>query len=77
MKILKKPENLIFDTENPEKTEFNLEPISIPIPLHHSTDKTDWDFLSQYFKQNDGIEHPIFNNFGESYFFAYPFNSLH
>lgn len=70
MRILKKPENVIFDTENPEKVEINSEVIKNPIPLHHSTNVTDWDFLSEHFKSKDEIKHPIFNHFGESYFYC-------
>ena len=70
MKILKKPENTIFDTENPEKIELNFDPaIKSHTPLHHSTDKTDWDLLSEYIK----TQHPIFDNFGESYFYCLSF----
>jgi len=69
MRILKNPDNLIFDTENSQKIEINSETIKTFIPLHHSTNKTDWDFLSEHFKSNEEIKHPIFNNFGDSYFY--------
>jgi len=70
MKILKKPENIIFDTDNPEKIEINSDHVKSSIPLHHSTSMTDWDFLSLYFKSKDENKHPIFMNFGESYFYC-------
>lgn len=70
MKILKRPENVIFDTENPDKMEFNPVPKSLPNPLHHLTTKTDWDFLSEHFKPKEEIKHPIFNDFGNSYFYC-------
>jgi hypothetical protein len=70
MKILKRPENVIFDTENPDKMEFKPIPKYLPAPLSEITLKTDWEFLSVYFKQKEGIEHPIFNSFGSSYFYC-------
>ena len=66
MKILKRPENLIFDTENPDKIEISkLLSAKELSALHHVTDQTDWEFLSEYFRP----ESQIFNDFGNSYFY--------
>jgi len=70
MKILKRPENIVFDTENPDKMKFSTNEKGLPTPLHYITTKSDFDFLSEYFKAKDGIKHPIFNNFGNSYFYC-------
>jgi len=69
MKILKMPEGVIFDTENPNKIEFNPCPKGTRTPLHYLTeDNTVWEFLSIYFKPEKGTQHPIFKNFINSYF---------
>jgi len=70
MRILKRPENLIFDTEDPDKMEFSSAFETLPTPLHHVTTKTDWDFLSEHFKPKDKMQHPIFYDFGNSYFYC-------
>lgn len=72
MKILKRPENVIYDTENPDKMEFNSTRIDVDLttPLHHLTTKTDWDFLSEFFKPQGRIQHPIFNDFGNSFYYC-------
>ena len=65
MKILKRPDNVIFDTDNPDSTEsrLNLEPST---PLHHMHDQSDWDFLTDQF----GTDHPVFQDFGRSYYYV-------
>ena len=70
MKILKRPENMVFDTDNPDKMEFNPTVKAPLTPLHHLTTQTDWDFLLEHFKPVAGKRHPIFNNFGNSYFYG-------
>lgn len=70
MKILKRPENVIFDTENPDKMEFNPTPKELPTPLHQILFKTDWDFLSEHFKPKENIPHPVFKDFEKSYFYC-------
>ena len=67
MKILKRPVGWIFDTDNPDAIiEGQSEKVSGLKPLHHTTDKTDYDFISQYFIR----ENPIWENFGNSYFYC-------
>lgn len=69
MKILKMPEGVIFDTENPNKIEFNPCPKGTKTPLHYLTEEnTVWEFLSKYFKSKSEVQHPIFKNFTNSYF---------
>ncbi len=71
MKILKKPDNIIFDTKNPNFFEFNPVPKSLPIiRLNEVSLKSDYDFLSENFSPRENILHPIFLNFGSSYFYC-------
>ena len=70
MKILKRPENIIFNTETPNLMEFNPIPLSLPVPLNQVTLKTDYDFLSERFLPIENIQHPIFLNFGKSYYYC-------
>lgn len=70
MKILKLPDHVIFDTDNPDKMEFKPSPIFIASSLHQVTSNTDWDFLSDHFKPVDGVGHPIFKDFGKSFFYV-------
>lgn len=66
MKILKRPNGIIFDNLNLEKKEYNpYSGFGNPIPLHHFHEKTDFEFLSDHFPK----DHSIFNNFGNSYFY--------
>lgn len=67
MKILKRPVNLIYDTEKPYSFEYGSESSSADlVPLHHVTDQHDYEFLKGHFKET----HPIFNDFGSSYFYV-------
>lgn len=70
MKILKRPDNIVFDTENPDKMDFNPIPTHGLTPLHQTIDKSEWDFLTQFFTEKKGFEHPIFRDFGQSYFYC-------
>lgn len=66
MKILKNPNAVIYDTTNIDSREFNSHKGSgNPIPLHHTHEKTDYEFLSEYFPK----AHPIFDNFSECYYY--------
>lgn len=67
MKILKRPVNIIYDTDYPNRLEFDPAVTAIDRkPLHHFTQQTDYDFLQEHFK---GPDHPIYNDFGNSYFY--------
>ncbi|MEQ8548719.1 MAG: hypothetical protein RIC03_12455 [Cyclobacteriaceae bacterium] len=74
MKILKRPENILFDTDNPTKMEFSeINPLLTKTPQLHEvrTDpKTDYEFLSDHFKPILDKEHPIFRDFGHSFFYV-------
>lgn len=66
MKILKNPNAIIYDTENIDSKELNPHKgYGNPIPLHHFHQKTDYEFLNEYFPN----EHPIFINFSQSYYY--------
>ena len=66
MKILKKPENIIYDTNIIDHTYRNpRENYGYPIPLHHTHNMTDFEFLRQYFNEN----HKIFTNFSQSFYY--------
>ena len=69
MKILKKPDNIIFDTDKPDHMKFSRIPFGLPESLNAVTTKTDYDFLSEHFRPNGNIVHPIFKDFGSSYYF--------
>lgn len=66
MLILKRPGNLLFDTENPYECKsivtFNRDMIS---PLNSA--KTEWDFLHDLFPSDS----QIFDNFGSSFFYRF------
>ncbi|MDO5666043.1 MAG: hypothetical protein Q4G63_12420 [Bacteroidia bacterium] len=70
MKILKRPDNIIFDTENPNVMEFNPTPKGLPIKLSEITLKSDFDFLSEHFKPRENVNHPIFSKFFDSKYFC-------
>ncbi len=70
MQILKRPDNVIFDTENPDYMEFNPTPNALPTALHHLIAKSEWDFLTEFFKPRQGIQHPIFRDFSNSHFYC-------
>ncbi|MFM9952381.1 MAG: hypothetical protein ACKV1O_30910 [Saprospiraceae bacterium] len=70
MKILKRPENIVFDTENPDKMDFTPMPTHGLTPLHQTIVETEWDFLTQFFAGIAGYDHPIFKDFGQSYFYC-------
>lgn len=66
MKILKSPNAVIYDTTNKDSREFKpLKGFGNPIPLHHTHEQTDFEFLSEHFPK----EHPIFDNFSQSYYY--------
>ena len=67
MKILKRPENVVFDTENPNHMEYLPTAKPQPTPLHQATGRGDLEFLSEYFQTE---EHPIFRDFGNSYIYV-------
>jgi len=70
MKILKRPENIVFDTENPDKMDFAPMPTQGLTPLHQTIEQAEWDFLTQFFTGTAGCDHPIFKDFGQSYFYS-------
>ncbi len=70
MKILKRPDNIIFDTENPDNMVFNPAPKALPHPLGELIGKSEWDFLEEHFKGKEHSMHPIFNRFGTSYYYC-------
>lgn len=70
MKILKKPDFIIFDTEKPDQMKFSRTPLGLPQPLNAITMKTDFDFLSEHFRPKDHTVHPIFKNFESSYYYC-------
>lgn len=68
MKILKKPSGIIYNTLDIDSREYNpFKGFGNPIPLHHfrTDNKTDFEFLSEYFPKG----HPIFIDFVNSYFY--------
>lgn len=65
MKILKANTKEIFDTENPSVVEFHQGNSTGLSPLHHIHSMSDHQFLNQYFK----LDHSIFIDFTESYFY--------
>lgn len=75
MKILKRPDGLIFDTENPNSIEFNpvYQGLGRQAPLYRTIDrlthKSDWEYLRDYFHPHDGKPHYIFKDFESSFFY--------
>lgn len=67
MKILQRPDNLVFDTENPNIIEYVPNPKGALKPLHTFLEDSDHVFISKHFQK----EHPIFRLFGASYFCVY------
>lgn len=66
MKILKRPNAVIYDTTNIDSRNYNpYEGFGNPKPLHHFHEKTDYEFLSENFP----LEHSIFDNFSQSYYY--------
>ncbi|MGD9930165.1 MAG: hypothetical protein AB7U05_09105 [Mangrovibacterium sp.] len=68
MIILKRPDNLIFDTENPATKVLYIHDGRLCTPLHWIINQTVCDFLLEHYKPTGDIEHPIFQNFENSYF---------
>jgi hypothetical protein len=69
MKILKSNTNEVFDTGNINLIEvFKGKKPDVPQALHLNTDKTDYEFLKQFFP----VEHSIFWDFSESFFYVIP-----
>ena len=66
MKILKRPNAVIYDTTNIDSRIYNpFKGFGNPIPLHQTHKTTDHEFLSQIFPP----EHPIFEDFSKSYYY--------
>lgn len=70
MKILKRPDNIVFDTENTDQMEFNPLPYMHLTPLHQIHVESDHEFLTKHFGRKKNSEHPIFTNFGNSYYYV-------
>lgn len=71
MTILKRPDNIIFDTDTPNKLIFNPIPFNILVPLHDVLlTKSEYEFLKEYFFSIEDVEHPIFKDFGNSYYYC-------
>lgn len=74
MKIVKKYFNtvfdmnqiIIFDTLDKEYFKTYTLNTSVLIPLNHSVDKTDWEYLKQFFPK----DHMIFMYFSSAYFYT-------
>lgn len=64
MTILKQPANMVFFTDNPDRSESGLL-YELLTPLHHTHTSSDWEYLHRYFPNG----HIIFNNFATSYFY--------
>ena len=60
----------MFDTEKPNAMEFHVIQSNNLIPLHQATPSTDFDFLKQHFPSQGNVEHPIFSNFNNSYYYC-------
>ena len=66
MKILKNPEAVIYDTSNLKSKEPNpCKSFENLTPLHHCHEKTDYEFLYEYFPK----DHPIFKDFNQSFYY--------
>ncbi len=74
MRILKKPDHIIFDTDNPDRMIFQTKTEFPHTPLHWINQSGDWDFLNQHFHPKDGVQHPIFSNFDRSFYFMIDIN---
>jgi hypothetical protein len=73
MKILKKPECVVYDTENPNHFEFNPHPEGIYLNIYKfniSGIINNRDYFSIYFKSLYEVKHPIFNDFENSNFYV-------
>lgn len=70
MKIIKRPDHIVFDTENPDNMEFNPIPYRKLTALHQNTLKSDHAFLKEHFTSKNNIVHPIFINFSNSYYYV-------
>ncbi|WP_107037874.1 hypothetical protein [Brumimicrobium mesophilum] len=70
MKILKKPDNIVFDTATPHVRICQAKSYEIVCPLHHVNNVTDYIFLKEHFPSlTKGTDHPIMENFHQSYYF--------
>lgn len=66
MKILKRPDNIIYDTESTENFElYKGKTPELNQMVYQNTDLMELDFLKQYFDE----AHQIFENFGQSYYY--------
>lgn len=71
MKILKKPDNLVFDTNDPASVKSGSRQY-LRTPLHHTHTQTDWEFLTGCF----GTDHPILMNFSRSFYYCIETESI-
>lgn len=71
MKILKRPENLIFDTKKPDHQEeaANVDFTTLP-PLHQMITGSDWQFLNDHFKAKNDIPHIALGQFSKSFYYV-------
>lgn len=70
MKIMKHPDKIVFDTDNPNEMKFAAAILMNDLtPLNHVVFETDFDFLTKRFKPKYGTIHPIMRNFGQSYYY--------
>lgn len=71
MKILKRPDNIIFDTANPNKLEHTKDTNPIDLtPLHQFLPGGEWAFLNKHFEGTNGNQHEILKDYGYSYFYV-------
>lgn len=70
MKILKKPEQIIYDTRKPNELLYKPRVKNSGTPLHAVTGKSDWDSLLELFPTSDFEEHPIFRDFSSSWYYV-------
>jgi hypothetical protein len=68
MKIVKSNAGLkqVFNTDDLLSVEQYYGNIGVLMALHHTHDKTDYDFLKQFFPE----DHSIFFDFGTSFFYV-------
>jgi hypothetical protein len=69
MLILKRPVNLIFNTENPLDSPIPFNHHWILCPLRHYSDSTDHHFLFNSFQSFKSAPHQIMSSFGSSYYY--------
>lgn len=71
MKILKRPENIIFDTEKPDNQEQAVDVnFTTLAPLHQMITGSDWQFLNDHFKEKNGVPHIALGYFSKSFYYV-------